>query len=109
METKKKPNYFKILLIGLFFAYIVLYVLNVTGYYNGNIRRKVAFTEEQIKAFEGDVQNGEKVDLKDYLKGQEKNYTNNTSNMGYAISTNVESFLNNGIKDFIKVLSKFFT
>ena len=109
METKKKPNYLKIILIGLFFAYIVLYVLNSTGYYDGSIRRKVAFTESQIKKFEGDVKNGENVELKDYLKNQEKNYTNNTSNVGYAISTNVEAFLNSGIKDFIGFLSKLFT
>ena len=109
METKKKPNYLRILLIGLFFAYIVLYILNITGYYNGNIRRKVQFTESQIKNFESDIESGEKVDLKDYLKDQEKDYTNNTSNMGYAISTNVETFLNNGIKEFIGFLSKLFT
>lgn len=109
METKKKPNYVKIILIGLFFAYTVLYVLNVTGYYNSNLRRKFTFTDEQIKTFEKDVKNGEKIDLKDYLKDREKNYTNNTSNMGYTISTNVEAFLNEGIKDFIQILSKLFT
>ena len=109
METKKKPNYVKIIFIGLFFAYIILYVLNVTGYYNGNLRRKVSFTDEQIQQFESDVKNGEKVDLHDYLKDQEKNYTNNASNMGYTISTNVESFLNEGIKKFMNILSKLFT
>ena len=109
METKKKPNYLKLLFIGLFFAYIVLYILNVTGYYNGNIRRKVAFTDEKIAEFEKDIANGEKIDMKDYLKDQEKNYTNNTSNMGYAISTNVESFLNEGIKKVMNILSKLFT
>ena len=109
METKKKPNYLRILLIGLFLAYIVLYVLNVTGYYNSNIRRKVTFTDEQIKIFENDVKNGEKVDLKDYLKDQDKNYTNNASKVGYAVSTNLENFLNNGIKDIMGILSKLFT
>ena len=109
METKKKPNYLKILLMGLFFAYMILYVLNATGYYDGSIRRKVAFTESQIKTFEGDVKNGESIDLKDYLKDQEKDYTNNTSDIGYAISTNVELFLNNRIKDFMSILSKLFT
>ena len=109
METKKKPNYVKIIFLGLFFAYIVLYILNATGYYDGNIRRKVAFTDNQIDKFESDIAKGEKVDLTDYLKDQEKNYTNNASNMGYAISTNVESFLNEGLKKFINILSKLFT
>ena len=109
METKKKPNYLKIILIGLFFAYFTLYILNITGYYDGNIKRKVAYTKSQIETFEKDVKNGENIELKDYLKNQEKNYTNNASNIGYAISTNVEAFLNNGIKDIIGFLSKFFT
>jgi len=107
MEKKKKINYFKIILILLFITYISLYALNVSGYYDGSIRRKVEFTNNQIKEFESDIANGETVDIKDYLKDQNKDYTNGASRLGYQISKNVDSFLNKGIKDFFRLLTKF--
>ncbi len=107
MEKKKKPNYFKIILILLFIAYISLYTLNVSGYYEGSIRKKVEFTNTQIEEFESDIKKGEAVDIKDYLKDQNKDYTNTASRLGYQISKNVDSFLNRGIKDFFKLLTKF--
>lgn len=108
-EKKKKPNYLKFILITLFVIYISLYILNYTGYYDGNIRRRVEFTKDQIEEFESDVESGEIVDLNDYLKEQNKDYVNKTSRMGYAISTNTEKFLNEGLKEIIKFLSKLFT
>lgn len=106
MGDKKKTNWFKIILGLLFVAYISLYALNETGYYDGNIRNKVEFTKEQIEEFEKDVANGEVVDLKEYLKDQNKDYTNGASRIGYTISKNVDSFLNKGIKDIINLLGK---
>ena len=109
MEKKKKTNWLQIILIILFIAYISLSTLNVTGYYDGSIRRKVEFTEEQIKEFESDVESGKKIDINDYLKGQTKNYTNRTSQIGYEFSSSIDSFLNNGLKDIMKVLGRLFT
>ncbi len=105
MESKKKKlNWFKVIMISLFVCYISLYMLNVTGYYDGNIRKKVEFTEAQIEQFEADVKNGEKVDVKDYLVEQNKDYSNGASKLGYTLSSNVDKFLNKGIKGFLKVI-----
>lgn len=109
MEKKKKTNWLKVALTILFIGYMSLYVLNTTGYYDGSVRRKVAFTEEQIKKFENDVESGKKINITDYLEEQTKDYTNNTSKMGYEFSSSLESFLNSGLKDIIKVLGKLFT
>jgi len=106
MEKKKKTNWFKLILGVCFFAYISLYVLNVTGYYDGNLRRKVVFTEKQIEEFEKDVERGETVDLKNYLSEQNKNYTNKASRLGYTISSSVDSFLNKGIKSILGIIGK---
>ncbi len=106
MEQKKKTNWFKIIMIILFVGYISLYVLNLSGYYDGNIRRKVAFTDAQIAAFEQDIKNGKTVDTKDYLKDQNKDYTNNVSKLGYSLSKGIDSFLNKGIKNIIGILGK---
>lgn len=109
MDKKKKVNWFKIIFTTLFVAYISLYFLNVSGYYDGNIRRKVQFTEEQIRAFEEDIANGENVDIKDYLKDQNKDFTNNVSKFGYKLSSNIDAIFNNGIKELLKILSKLLT
>lgn len=109
MDDKKKTNWFKYIICGFFIMYIALYILNITGYYDGSIRRKVSFTSEQIEQFEKDVENGETIDINDYLKNQNKNYTNGFSKLGYSISSGVEKFLNEGIKGVISVLGKFFS
>lgn len=109
METKKKPNYIKITIIGLFILYIILYILKSTGYYEGSIRKKTSLTEVEIKRFEKDIEDGVEVDLKDYLKDQNKNYTNNTSKFGYNVSTKTEYILNEGLKKIVKILSRLFT
>lgn len=106
MEKKKKINYFKIIFSLLFITYMALYALNASGYYDGNMRRKVEFTESQIKQFEQDVQDGKIVDIEDYLEDQTKDYSNKASRLGYKISSNVDKFLNIGIKDILKILGK---
>lgn len=106
VEGKKKINWFKIIITGLFIVYIALYLLNVSGYYDGNIRRKVEFTESQIEEFERDVAKGENIDIKKYLEDQTKDYTNGASRVGYSISKNIDSFFNRGIKEALKILTK---
>lgn len=105
MENKKKINWFKYIMISLFVVYSALYLLNLSGYYDGSIRRKVEFTTEQIEQFEADVKDGKNVDLTNYLENQTKDYTNAVSKLGYTISSNVDKFLNEGISEIIKVLS----
>lgn len=105
-EKKKKTNWFKIIMIILFIAYISLYTLNVTGYYDGSIRRKVELTDEQIALFENDIKDGKEIDVNNYLKNQNYDYTNGASRLGYTISTSVDKVLNKGIKEFVKVLNK---
>lgn len=106
MENKKKANWFKITFFALLIIYISLYALNVTGYYDSNLRRKVEFTEEQIAEFERDIAEGNPVDIKDYLKDQTKDYTNNVSNFGYRLSVQIDAIFNRGITGLLKILSK---
>lgn len=105
-KNKKRLKYFKITLTIFFIAYASLYILNMTGYYEGNIRKRVSFTTSQIEEFEQDIANGKNIDLNDYLKDQNKDYSNNASRLGYSISKNIDLFLNKGIKDILDILSK---
>ena len=109
MEEKKKINWLKYIIMFLFIVYVSLYVLNKTGYYDGSVRRKMEITSEQIEVFEKDVANGVEIDINNYVKNLDKDYTNRTSKIGYAISSNIDQFLNKGIRRIVKVLSKMFT
>ncbi len=80
--------------------------MNISGYYDNNLRRKVEFTDEQIKDFEKDIAAGEKVDIKDYLENQDKDYTNNVSRFGYQLGLHIDSFFNKSIEELINILSK---
>lgn len=106
MDSKKKFNWFKLILGVLFVAYASLYALDISGYYDGNRRRKVEFTEEQIREFEKDIAQGVEVDLKDYLDNTNKDYSNGASKIGYTISKNIDTFLNKGIKNILNFLGK---
>jgi len=106
MPKKKKINWFKIIMMLLFITYISLYVLNVSGYYDGNMRRKVEFTESQIAEFEKDIAEGKNVEIKDYMKDKNRDYTNGVSRVGYTLSSKINKVFNKGIKEFVKILSK---
>lgn len=104
---KKKINWFKIVFVILFVIYISLYIINANGYYDGATRRRTELTESQIKEFEKDIQDGKEIDVKKYLKDQNKDYTNAASKLGYTFSKNVDNFLNKGIKNVLSFLIKF--
>lgn len=106
---KKKINWLKIALIVLFIGYISLFILNKTGYYEGNMRKKMELTNKQIEKFEKDIKDGKQIDINDYLIDKKDDYTNNTSKVGYYISTSIEKILNDGIKGVGSIFKKLFT
>jgi len=106
-EKKKKPNYFKFIFISLFILFISLYFMNVIGYYDVN-RNRTILTEEKIKEFEADIQNGEYIDLNNYFEENNKDYDNNFSNISLKVSDGIDVFLNKGLKGTLKALEKLF-
>lgn len=103
-EKKKKNNVILKLLIVLFIIYISLYIMDNLGYYNINTKNKV-LTEEAIKEFENDVKNGKSIDIKNYV-GDNTNYKNFYSNLGYNLSVGVDNVLNKGLKKIGDILKK---
>ncbi len=107
MDEKKKKNNIFLKIIGiLFIIYFSLYLMENLGYYNINTKNKV-LTEEAIKEFESDVKNGKSIDIKNYV-GDNTNYKNFYSNMGYNISIGIDNVLNKGLKKVGNVLKKLF-
>ena len=103
-EKKKKNNIFIKILSVLFLIYISLYMMDNLGYYNINTKNKV-LTEEAIKEFESDVKNGKSIDIKNYV-GDNTNYKNFYSNLGYNLSIGVDNVLNKGLKKVGDILKK---
>jgi len=105
MTDKKKKNnmFFKVLGV-LFVIYISLYLKESLGYYNINTKNKV-LTDQAIIEFERDVKNGKSIDIKNYV-GDNTNYKNFYSNLGYNLSVGVDNVLNKGLKKVGDILKK---
>ncbi len=106
MEEKKKKNIFLKILSILFLFYFALYMMDNLGYYNIASKNKI-LTDEKIKEFENDVKNGNNIDIKNYIEDN-TNYRNVYSDIGYKISTGIDTFLNKGLKNIGNVLKKLF-
>ena len=106
IDKKKKNNIFFKILGVIFIIYISLYLMENLGYYNINTKNKV-LTEQAIIEFEKDVKNGKSIDIKNYV-GDNTNYKNFYSNLGYNLSVGVDNILNKGLKKVGDILKKLF-
>ncbi len=109
METKKKPNWFIKILLVLFLIYISLTIAMETGYYEAKLSERTIITEEGMKKFENDVNNGLDVDILDYTENLHEDYSNQTTKAGVKISSAIEKFMTKGISNLIEVLKTLFT
>jgi len=93
------------LIKGIFFlfllSFIVLLVLEETGYYKTRTSRVKTLTEEQIKTFEQDIKAGKEIDINDYVINR-VDYSNNLSNNIYKISLKLEKGLDFVVKFIFK-------
>ena len=89
-----------------FVTFFALYMSQRTGYVEYENSKQVALTEKQIKKFEADVAAGKKIDMKQYLKTNEKNYQNGISKVGLKISQTAGSGVKTVVESSFKLLSK---
>ena len=89
-ENKKSSNWFSRILLLLFIMFLCLYAISSTGYLQRLNQNKALFTEEQIKRFEEDVENGNYVDINDYIVPEIVDYSNSSSNLGEKISNAID-------------------
>lgn len=106
MDNNKLNKTFKFIVYISFIVFAVLYISQASGYFDYKNRKKVAMTNSQIKQFEKDVKEGKKVDLKNYIEANNKNYQNKLSKAGLSISTTSEKVIQKIIEETFKVLSK---
>lgn len=60
------------------------------GYKDKRQENKTLYTEEMIRKFEKDVDNGKEIDINDYLNYEEVDYSNKSSELGEKFSNTVD-------------------
>lgn len=105
MENKFNKA-FKYFILTSFVIFVALYISMSSGYYEYKNSKKVALTNEQIKKFEKDVNEGKNVDITKYLELNNKSYQNALSKTGLSISSTSEKIIQKVITETFKILSK---
>ena len=107
MEEKKNNRYhiFFRVIFAFFILFLCLYSISVNGFIETSNKNKTLYTEEQIRKFEEDVNNGNFVNIEKYIEGSEVDYSNEVSRIGESIST----LIDDGSKYVIEMLEKFFS
>ena len=96
---KKVSSIFKLIVLSLLLIFIVIYVSDMKGYYAYSNYKKNILTEEGIRKFENDVENGNPIDVNEYVV-KEKDYSNKISKTTLKISNKLGSFIRKGIVNF---------
>ena len=104
---KKNKNKLFLFILGIFLlSYIVIYLSEITGYYEYQNYKKKALTEEQILKFEEDIKSGKEVDINQYLVKNPKKYNNSLSTLASKLSEGVSKIVNRGVEYTFKYISK---
>lgn len=98
----KKTTY--IIIIILFVIYLFIFSSSSSGYYEYSNNKKTVFTEEKIKEFEKDIEEGKKVDINNYLEYESKDYNNKITNIGLYISDIINKTVNFILKSGFKII-----
>lgn len=106
MKKDKKNKLCKFVFNLFFLSFFVIYLSELTGYYEYQNYKKTSLTEEQIKKFENDIKNGNEVDIHEYLIVDNKKYDNNLSKLASKLSDVISELVNNGVEYTFKYISK---
>ena len=96
-------KFFGIILISIF---IFLIVASKSGYYEYELSKKNSLTDDAIKQFEQDVEDGKNIDINNYLNNTKKDYNNKFSKAGNKISNSIEKIISKGFTYIFDYLNK---
>lgn len=101
-----KTNLARLIILILIFLFFVLYFMQVSGYNEYSKNRENMLTEEEIKKYEKDIEEGKDVTVTDYLNKNKISYENNISKIGLDLSYFIEDAFNKGMNAFFKMLDE---
>ena len=93
-----KENFMGIIFGSFIFFFFALLLAKNTGYYEMKSAKNKILTEQQIKLFEDDIKNGKPIDITEYSKTNEQDYSNSLSNGIYNISLKIENIIDISLK-----------
>ena len=105
MKIKPK-KVFNIIIFCLFVLFLSLYIASESGYYEYENKEKTKLTEEKIKQFEKDLNEGKRVDLKDYLTNETYNYDNKVTKIGNKLSDIIDFSMIEGLEKTFSTIEK---
>lgn len=105
---KSKSKYFFHIIFLFFLVYVALLIAYESGYYETKAGNKATLTKEAMEQFEQDVQNGEMVDVKDYIVQEQKDYSNGITKIGNKISDGISDVMTKGLSGLFDALKGLF-
>ena len=105
---KKKKNWFIKIINILFIIYLVLFILSKNGFYEAKVKKDTILTNEQIKKFEKDVNDGKVIDINNYFSKSEVNYNNKFNETGEKLESKFIDMFSHGFKKVWKVIKVLF-
>ena len=108
MKKSKKTKYFFRTLYVLFFIFVALIIAYESGYYETKSHNRAVLTKEAMERFEKDLEQGQMVDVKDYLKEDKIDYSNGVTKIGNKISGGISDFMTKGLSGIFDVLKGLF-
>ncbi len=108
MKKSKKSKYFFSILFCFFFMFVSLLIAYESGYYETKMSNRAILTKEAMEQFESDVENGEVVDIKDYLKDDTIDYSNSITKMGNKIASGISEVMTKGVSGLLDALKGLF-
>ena len=104
MDKKKIIKY---IFFIFFLSFIVSYIIERSGYYEYNLQNRTILTNESMKKFEKDINEGKDVTLEDYAIPTSKDYTSSLTKKTNKVSIGVNKVLKKGIERMFKLLGNF--
>ncbi len=100
---RNKPLFITFIL--LFSIFLVLYMMQATGYYEYKANKQTNMTNVAIEQFEQDIKAGKQIDIKKY-KVEEEDNSNKIGKVTLRISRALEKGVNKIVKGIFKSIAK---
>ena len=108
MKKDKKSKYFFRTLFCFFLVFVALLLAYESGYYETKMSNRAVLTKEAMEKFESDVENGEAVDINDYLKSENVDYSNGVTKFGNKITNGISDVMTKGLSGLFDALKGLF-
>ena len=102
----KVNKFIKFVFLILILSFAFLIIGSESGYYEYEIAQNTRLTEESIRKFEEDVEQGKSIDINDYLVAKKTDYNNSISTFGNKVSKGIEDTVSKGFSFIFNYLSK---